>query len=76
MLLRPVERQIEFSQTGRRKLVGLPTIYDRLDQLWAQERKIDQAPDIASRLPTAPPAMTRTPARKAGFSTAARSFPR
>ena len=33
VLLRPVQRQIEFGQPRRKELDGLPTLQDRLDQL-------------------------------------------
>src|SRR5277367_3299726 len=47
VLLRPVQRQIEFRQPRRGELDGLPALQDRLDQLWAQEGEVNQAPDIS-----------------------------
>ena len=47
VLLGPVERQIEFGETRRSEFDGLPTLQARLDQLWAQEGEVNQAPDIA-----------------------------
>ena len=38
-LLGPVRRQIEFGQTRRGQLDGLPALQDRFDQLRAQEGK-------------------------------------
>src|SRR5215472_10135174 len=48
VLLGPVERQIEFGQTRRRKLDRLPALQDRLDQLWAQEGQTNKTPYIAA----------------------------
>src|SRR4029453_16476344 len=48
-LIGPVERQIEFSETGCRQFDGLPAVQDRLDQLRAQKGEVDEAPDIATR---------------------------
>src|SRR6516165_533993 len=47
VLLGPVERQIEFGQTRRRKLDRLPAVQDRLDQLWPQEGQTNKTPDVA-----------------------------
>src|SRR6202048_3952917 len=47
-LIGPVERQIEFSETCCREFDGLPAVQDRLDQLRAQKREVDEAPDIAT----------------------------
>ena len=47
MLLGPVKRQIEFGQTRRSELDGLPALEDRFDQLWAQERNVNEAPNVA-----------------------------
>jgi hypothetical protein len=47
VLLGPVKRQIEFGQTRRRELDGLPTLQNRFDQLWAQEGKVNEAPSVA-----------------------------
>src|SRR6516165_9610844 len=47
VLLGPVERQIEFGQTRRRKLDRLPALQDCLDQLWAQEGQTNKTPDVA-----------------------------
>src|SRR4029077_9987362 len=48
-LIGPVERQIEFSETGCRKFDGVPAVQDPLDQLGAEKGKVDEAPDIATR---------------------------
>ena len=53
MLLGPVERQIEFGQTSRRKLDRLPALQDCLDQLWAQEGQTNKTPDVAPADPIA-----------------------
>ena len=47
VLLGPVERQIEFGQTRRGELDGLPPLQDRLDQLRAQEGEANETPDVA-----------------------------
>jgi len=47
VLLGPVHRQIEFAQTRRGELDGLPALQDRFDQLRAQEGEAKQTPDIA-----------------------------
>src|SRR5277367_4467943 len=47
VLLGPVKRQIEFGQTRRRELDGLPALEDGFDQLWAQEGNINEAPNVA-----------------------------
>ena len=47
MLLGPVKRQIEFGQTRRSELDGLPALEDRFDQLWAQERNVNEAANVA-----------------------------
>ena len=47
VLLRPVQRQIEFGQPRRGELDGLPTLQDRLDQLRAQEGEANETPNIA-----------------------------
>jgi hypothetical protein len=49
VLLGPVERQIEFGQSRRSELDGLPALQDRFNQLRAQEGKVDQATDVAAR---------------------------
>ena len=46
-LLGPVQRQIQFGQTRRRELDGLPALQDHQDQLWAQEGKVNETPDVA-----------------------------
>jgi len=46
VLLGPVERQIEFGQSRRSELDGLPALQDRFNQLRAQEGKVDQATDV------------------------------
>ena len=48
VLLRPVQRQIEFAQTRRGESGGLLAFEDRLDQPRAQECQADEAPDVAS----------------------------
>ena len=48
VLLGPAQRQIEFGQTRRGELDGLPPLQDRFDQLRAQEGKVNQAPDVAA----------------------------
>ena len=47
VLLGPVERQIEFGQTRRGELDGLAALQHRFDELWAQKREIDEAPNVA-----------------------------
>src|ERR1700738_4068288 len=47
-LIGPVERQIEFGETRRSELDGLPALQDHLDQLRAQKGEVDEAPDIAT----------------------------
>src|SRR5690348_8826324 len=47
VLLRPVQRQIEFGQPGRGKFDGLPALQDRLDQLRAQEGETNEAANVA-----------------------------
>ena len=47
MLLGPVERQIEFGQTRRGDLDGLAALQHRFDELGAQKREIDEAPNVA-----------------------------
>src|SRR5438309_5026374 len=47
VLLRPVQRQIEFSQPRRGELDGLPTLQDRFDQLGAQEGETNEAANVA-----------------------------
>src|SRR6266567_4401626 len=47
VLLDPVERQIEFGQTRRGELDGLPALQDRFDQLRAQEGEANETPDVA-----------------------------
>jgi hypothetical protein len=39
VLLGPIQRQIEFAQTRRGELVGLPALEDRLDKLRAQKAR-------------------------------------
>ena len=46
-LLGPVQWQIEFGQTRRGELDGLPALQDRLDQLRAQEGEANQPADVA-----------------------------
>src|SRR5438132_3984765 len=47
VLLRPVQRQIEFGQPGRGELDGLPALQDRLDQLRAQEGETNESANVA-----------------------------
>src|SRR3954462_12346706 len=47
VLLRPVQRQIEFGQPRRGKLDGLPAPQDRLDQLRAQEGETNESANVA-----------------------------
>src|SRR6202022_3118554 len=47
VLLRPVQRQIEFRQPRRGELDGLPALQDRLDQLRAQEGEANETANVA-----------------------------
>src|SRR5271167_64121 len=47
VLLRPVQRQIEFGQPRRGELDGLLTLQDRLDQLRAQEGEANETANVA-----------------------------
>ena len=47
VLLRPVQRQIEFGQPRRGELDGLPALQDRLDQLRAQEGEANETANVA-----------------------------
>src|SRR5438270_10156091 len=47
VLLRPVQRQIEFGQPRRGELGGLPALQDRLDQLRAQEGEANETANVA-----------------------------
>src|SRR4051794_34627506 len=47
LLLRPVQRQIEFGQPRRSERDGLPALQDRLDQLRAQEGEANETADVA-----------------------------
>src|SRR5437868_9352044 len=47
VLLRPVQRQIEFDQPRRGELDGLLALQDRLDQLRAQEGEANETSNIA-----------------------------
>src|SRR5438067_9415609 len=47
VLLRPVQRQIEFDQPGRGELDGLPALQDRLDHLRVQEGETNEAANVA-----------------------------
>src|SRR5437762_11073305 len=47
VLLRPIQRQVEFGQPRRGELDGLPALQDRLDQLRAQEGEANQTANIA-----------------------------
>src|SRR5271155_4472324 len=47
VLLRPVQRQIEFGQPRRGEFDGLPALQDRLDQLRAQEGEANETANVA-----------------------------
>src|SRR4030081_4129974 len=47
VLLRPVQRQIEFAQPRRSERDGLPALQDRLDQLRAQEGEANETANVA-----------------------------
>jgi len=47
VLLRPVQRQIEFGQPRRSERDGLPALQDRLDQLRAQEGETNETANVA-----------------------------
>src|ERR1700736_4929540 len=47
VLLRPVQRQIEFGQPRGGELDGLPALQDRLDQLRAQEGEANETANVA-----------------------------
>ena len=47
MLLRPVQRQIEFGQPRRGEFDGLPALQNRLDQLGAQEGEANETANVA-----------------------------
>src|ERR1700746_3950381 len=47
VLLRPVQRQIEFCQSRRGERDGLPALQDRLDQLRAQEGEVNETANVA-----------------------------
>src|ERR1700692_4712406 len=47
VLLRPVQRQMEFGQPRRGELDGLPALQDRLDQLRAQEGEAYETANVA-----------------------------
>src|SRR3984957_17701237 len=47
LLLRPVERQIEFGQPRRSERDGLPALQDRLGQLRAQEGEANETANVA-----------------------------
>src|ERR1700752_1759092 len=47
VLLRPVQRQIEFGQPRRSERDGLPALQDRLDQLRAQEGEANETANVA-----------------------------
>src|SRR5947209_3003366 len=53
VLLRPVQRQIEFGQTRRGELDRLPALQNRINELRAQKRDVDKAADITSADPVA-----------------------
>src|SRR6185369_14308156 len=47
LLLRTVQRQIEFGQPRRGERDGLPALQDRLDQLRAQEGEANETANVA-----------------------------
>src|ERR1700719_2155025 len=47
LLLRPVQRQIEFGQPRRSERDGLPALQDRFDQLRAQEGEANETANVA-----------------------------
>src|SRR5438105_896305 len=47
VLLRPVQRQVEFGQPRRGELDGLSALQDRLDQLRAQEGETNESANVA-----------------------------
>src|SRR5580693_1531975 len=47
LLLRPVQRQIEFGQLRRSERDGLPALQDHLDQLRAQEGEANETANVA-----------------------------
>src|SRR4051794_34527022 len=47
VLLRPVQRQIEFGQPRRGELDGLSALQDRLDELRAQEGETNESANVA-----------------------------
>src|SRR3984893_14519634 len=47
LLLRPVQRQIEFGQPSRSERDGLPALQDHLDQLRAQEGEGNETANVA-----------------------------
>src|SRR6201982_3377740 len=47
VLLRPVQRQIEFGQSRRSERDGLSALQDRLDQLRAQEGEANETANVA-----------------------------
>src|SRR5580700_10278669 len=49
VLLRPVQRQIEFGQPRRGELDGLPALQDCLDQLRAQEGETNESANVTPR---------------------------
>ena len=49
VLLRPIERQIEFRQTRRGKVDGLAPPEHRFDELWAEKSEVHQTPDVTPR---------------------------
>ena len=49
VLLRPIERQIEFGQTRRGEVDGLATQQHRFDELWAEKSEVHQTPDVTPR---------------------------
>src|SRR5205807_5635179 len=47
LLLRPVQRQIEFDQPRRSERDGLPALQDRLDQMRAQDGEANETANVA-----------------------------
>src|SRR5437660_5098102 len=47
VLLRPIQRQVQFGQPRRGELDGLQALQDRLDQLRAQEGEVNETANVA-----------------------------
>ena len=68
MLLGPVQRQIQFGQPRRGELDGLPALQDRLDQLGAQKREVDETANVAPGKAVKPGQLLRDRARPVASS--------